>query len=314
MRAAALAVLLACGGARAAWFHGDSPGAEATRQLFENKRYDQLIADLTADGRLERLRGADLRSAYLYLGLAYEKIGRADRAVGVYQLGVSLFPKDVNLLTQLAQTLHDGGLEEQAEPIFQRILKIHPNNAAAHLGLGEIDLKLGFYDRGADHFEKALKQLGDNGEVWREYGELFLASNRPQQAEPALLRSISLKDTVDARADLAAAQRAEGHLDEALKTLTAAVTAHPERLDVLSARSLWLLEAGREDEALADAEKLLAGSEPPPLAYWVRARVRLRRDQYGAAVEDLKALTLQERLAPFAAAAARQLLKQLGAR
>lgn len=313
MRAAALLVLLACG-ARAAWFNADSAGAEATRQLYENKRYDQLIGELTADGRLERLRGADLRAAYLYLGLSYEKIGRSDRAVGVYQLGVSLFPKDVNLLTQLAETLHHGGLEEQAEPVFQRILAIHPNNANAHLGLGEIDLKLGFYDRGADHFEQALKQLGDNGDVWREYGELLLASNHPDKAEPALLRSISLKDDVEARADLASAQRAQGRLDEALKTLSAAVAAHPERLDALSARALWLLEAGRENEALADAEKLLAAAHTPPLAYWVRARVRLRRDQYGAAVDDLKALARQDRLAPFAAAAARQLLKQLGAR
>lgn len=312
MTAPALALVLVSL-SRAAWF-GDAPSVQPAKQLFAKGRYDQVITELGEEGRLERMTSADQREGYLYLGMAYERAGRADRAVGVYQLGVSLFPNDVNLLTQLAQVLHTGGLEEQAAPIFQKILTIHPNNAAAHLGLAEIDQRLGFYDRGAEHFEKALKQMADNPRVWREYGENRLSSNHPERAEALFQRSLVIKDTVESRAALAAAQRAQGRLDQALQTISATVAAHPDRVDAKSARALWLLEAGRFQEALEDSETLLSGSDPPPLAYWVRARVLLRRDQYAAAVADLQRLAGYQREAPFCAKAAAELLKQLGAR
>ena len=49
------------------------------------------------------------------------------------------------------------------------------------------------------------------------------------------------------------------------------------------------------------------------LAYWVRARVRLKQDQYRSAVEDLRRVAAAERKSPFCAEAASELLKQLGA-
>lgn len=311
----ALALLLLCACAARASLFGPSATLDATRKLYDAGRYQDVVSALNGDEKLERLSSKDQRVAYYYLGMSYERTGRSDRAVGVYQLGVSLFPKDVNLLTRLAEVLHQAGLEQQAAPVFRTILEIHPNNAAAHLGLAEIDQALGFYDRSAEHFQKALRdELGGNPEVWREYGELLLKWNRPEPAQAALLKSLALKEGVDARADLAAAQRAQGRLQDALDTLTKAVSAQPDRLDLLSARALWLLEAGRFDLALSDAETLLRADDPPALAYWVRARVYLHEDRYGPAVDDLKELATMDREAPFSAKAARELLDQLGAR
>jgi tetratricopeptide (TPR) repeat protein len=313
MTAALLALWLAWlpgAAAQGAWLQEASAPLDGPVRLFEAGRYDEVIKQL--EDSVQRLRSKDQRQGYYYLGLAYERLGRLDKALGVYQLGVKLFPRDLNLLTQLGQLLHTSGLEEQAEPIFQKVLRIHPNNSAAHLGLAEIDHSLGFFDRSAEHYEKALETRPDNPVLWRDYAEVLISARDYKTGALAAQRSLSLRDDADAAVDLARAQRGADRLPEALDTLTAAASRFPARADVALARALWLLEAGREEDALAGVEPLLAAPTPPPLAYWIRARVRLKSDQYRAAVEDLRLAAAAERASPFVAAAAKELLKQLG--
>lgn len=314
MKAALTALLLLAwlsgAGARAAWLRVTPAPLDGPARLFEAGRYAEVVTQLGES--ITRLPSNDQRQGYYYLGLSYERLGRLDKALGVYQLGVKLFPRDLNLLTQLGQLLHSSGLEEQAEPVFQKVLSIHPNNAAAHLGLAEIDHSLGFFDRGAEHYEKALEVRADSPELWRAYAEILIAARDYKTGALAARRSLSLKDDPDTLVDLARAQRAAGHLPEALDTLAEAITRFPARADVALARSLWLLEAERYDDALAGVAPVLAAPGAPPLAYWIRARVRLKGDQYRAAVEDLKRAAAAERDAPFVAASARELLKQLG--
>jgi len=49
----------------------------------------------------------------------------------------------VPLLAGLADLLHKTGLAEQAEPLYQKVLRLQPDSASAHLGLAEIDHALG---------------------------------------------------------------------------------------------------------------------------------------------------------------------------
>jgi tetratricopeptide (TPR) repeat protein len=141
-------------------------------------------------------------------------VGHLDNALGVYQLGVQLYPKDLNLLTELGLLLHRSKLEEQAEPMFQKVLKIHPNNAAAHIGLGEIDHALGFLERSAEHYEKALETMSDHAGIWADYAEVLISARDYKTGELAARRALLLSENADARVDLARALRGEGRLDE----------------------------------------------------------------------------------------------------
>lgn len=308
---AALAAVAAAAPARAMWLTGNPASLEAPRKLFETGRYDQVVA--TLGDSVSRMRANEQRQGYLLLGVSYERLGRTDKALGVLQLGAKLFPRDINLLTELAVLLNSAGLYEQAEPLFQKVLGIHPNNATAHLGLGQIDHSLGFLDRSAEHYEKALETMADDPRVWREYAEVLISARDNKTAELAARKSLSLRDDADARVDLARAQRAAGRLPDALETMAQAVEHYPQRADVALARALWLLEAGRDDEARAAVEPLLASDAPPALGYWIRARLLLKQDQYRSAVADLRLAATAERNSPFVAAAAKELLKQLGA-
>lgn len=285
---------------------------KAEREAFEAGRHADVVALLTPE-RVQRLKRRDLREAYAYLAGSYERLGELDKALGVYQIAVRLFPRDLPLLTQLGFLLHRTGLEEQARPLFDRVLAIHPNNAAANLGLAEIDAKLGFLARSADHYEKALDEI-ERPDVWRGYAEVLLAARDTKTAELAGERSLKLARDPETLLVLAKTRRADGRLPAAFETLDEALATNgwPRADEAKLQKAVWLLEAARFDEAAALAEAALARDQADPLARWVRARVSLKRDRYNQAVRDLEAAASEKKRAPFVASAAEALLKTLG--
>lgn len=306
----AAALALAAPAAAALRFWSDS--IDAQRSLFEAGKYSEVVAKLSPD-RMQRLRGSTLREAYFLLGASHDRLGRVDEALGVFQLGAKLYPQDINLLSELATLLHRMKLEEQAEPLFQRVLKIHPHNARAHLGLAEIDQALGFYDRSAEHYEKALEKFGNQASLWISYGEVLLSLQDHKTAELAARKALSLAATAEASILLARSKRAAGLLDEALEAMAAASAASPERVEIKLTRALWLLEAARFDEAEAVAVAALDADSRDPLALWIRARARLRAGQRRDALLYLRMAAASGRRAPFVARAAERLADELEA-
>ena len=296
--------------AQAAWFGAGAPTIEEPRRLFEAGQYKEVVGRLSGT-EIGRMRVPDQKQAYLYLGMSHERLGAMGTALGVYQLGAKLFPKDLNILTQLAMVLHHTDLEESARPVFEKVLSIHPNNAVANLGLAEIDYALGFLDRSAEHYDKALETMADNPAVWRDYATVLLGLRDFRTAELAARRSAMLQEKPETLWVQARAQRGDKRLGEALLTLARVVELAPGEDRYALALALWRLEDQDFDGALKLVEKPLKAENPSPLAFWVRARVRLKRGLLAQALEDLRAAASDERAAPFVAAAANDLLRRL---
>lgn len=309
----AAAVLTLNASVRAAfWSHGADPVSEPAR-LYSTGDFAKVVTSLSPDA-LQRLRGDDLRRAYVLLGASLERTGHVDKALGVYQVGVGLYPRDLELLTQLAQALHAAGLEDRAQPLFEKVLSIHPNNAAANLGLAEIDHSLGFLDRSAQHYEKALETADAKPAIWRAYGDVLHELRDDKTSELAYRRSLQLMPDPDATLGLAFALRGEGKLDDGISALRALLESDLdlERRDQgRTLLALWLLEARREGEALAAIEPLLTEQPNDPLARYARARVRLKQDRYRDAVADLTVAAQAGRRAPFVADVAQAMLQRL---
>ncbi len=313
MNAAAglLALLLAAQPAAAAFI--SSLAADPLRkasQSFQGGHYRQVIADLSPE-TMQKLGGEKLAQAYLYLGRSFERVGRLDLALGVYQVSTRMFPKDINLLTQLGLLLHHAGLEEQAQPVFDDVLAIHPNNAVAHQGLAEIDASLGLLDASVGHYQKALQILGGKPGLWRDYGQVLYRKRDFAGAEAAARKSLALAPSASGFITLAMVQRAEGRGGDAVKTLDSAMSLEPGRSDLRLLRAAWQLELGRWPEALAGAQAALAQDPREPLALWIRARVALKRGDEKAARADLALAAQCERRSPFVAHASAALLKEL---
>jgi len=308
-----LAAVLALAAAPArAWrpFGEPSDGKiRPVQQLNDEGKHQEVLAALTPE-YIQTLRGTDLRQAYVLLGDNHLALGRLSEALGDYQIGVSLFPKNVDLLTRLATLLHQNGLDEQAKPLFQTALKYEPRHWGAHLGLAEIDHRFGFLDRAADHYEIALEVdvLSKRADVWRDYAEVLLALHETATAELALRKAVDLDPkNADAHVLLSFSRRATGDLAGAIEQLDEALALGAGD-GVRRAKALDLLEAGRMAEAGAEASALLASSPDDAAALWVRARVLLAKGDAAGARKALAAVRTPEAGDPFAEQAAKALM------
>jgi tetratricopeptide (TPR) repeat protein len=285
--AALLALALAASPARAWRLFGEPSDGKIrpVQRLNDEGKHAAVLAALTPQ-YIQTLRGTDLRQAYVLLGDNHAALGHEADALGDYQLGVSLFPQNVDLLTRLGALLLKNGLDERAKPLFQTALLYEPRHWGAHLGLAEIDKRFGFYDRAADHYEIAIAVLSGRADVWRDYAEVLLALHEPFTAELALRKAMALDPKDPAAHVLLAFVRrdqnppdfagADAELDAAL-ALGADVGAR-------RAKALILLDAGRLEAARAQADEILKISPGDGAALWVRARALLAAgDERGAA-------------------------------
>ena len=303
------ALALAAAPARAWRMFGEPSDGKIrpVQKLNDARKPAEVLARLTPE-YIQTLRGTDLRQAYVLMGDNHAALGRLAEALGDYQLGVSLFPKNVDLLTRLAALLHNNGLDEQAKPLFQTALKYEPRHWGAHLGLAEIDRRLGFLDRSADHYEIALEVLNKRADVWCDYAEVLLALRETSTAELALRKALELEPRSEsARILLALSRRDAGDLSGAIDQLDAAL-ALGAGVGARRAKALFLLEAGRLQEARAVAAAVLAEVPGDGSSLWVKARVLLAAGDEANARLALAGVKTMDGRDAFAEKAARALI------
>ena len=308
-----LVLLLAAVPGRAALslFREPSDGRiRPVQALADAGKPEDVLRTLTPEF-MQTLRGTDLRQAYVLWGDALVVKRRLDEALGVYQLGVKLFPRNVDLLTRQAGILHQLGLDDQARPHFERALKYEPKHYGAHLGLAEIDRRNGALAGSAEHYEAALETLDSRAFVWRDYAEVLLAQRDWKTARLALAKARTLepKDP-DGWTLEGFARRAEGDLPGALEAIEEARKLGAG-IGALRALALWRLEAGKHQEALAAAAEVLREAPADAAALWTRARVELALGRPSRALEELGPLAAPARqdLAGRAARALREAVR-----
>lgn len=315
MKPLALAVLLAAP-ASAAWtwrlpWREPSEGKiRPVQALHDANKPHEVVASLTPEF-MAKLRGTDLRQAYVLRGENLDKLGRIDEAIGVYQLGVRLFPQNVDLLSRQAGLLHRSGLDNQAKPLFLAALEREPKHAGAHLGLAEIYRSQSFFAQAATHYEAVLEERPQEASIWADYAEVLLAQQEHKTADLALRQAVRLAaaDPLP-RVMLGFARRAQGDLSGAVTRLEEALDLGAG-VEVRRAKALWLLEAGRRAEALKETELVLKASPGDAAALWVRARARLAEGRKVDALRDLSSLEAAAPKDSFPARAAAALAKTI---
>ncbi|MEK7383839.1 MAG: tetratricopeptide repeat protein [Elusimicrobiota bacterium] len=314
--AAALLILALTSGPARAWRLWGEPSDKKIRPVQEfsdSVKPAEVVAALTPQF-MQTLRGTDLRQSYILMGDNLDRLGRPDEALAYYQLGAGLFPKNVDLLTRLGSILHRSGLDERAKISFTEALRYEPRHWNAHLGLAEIDAALGFPDRAAEHYEIALETIHDRADVWRDYAAALLAHSETKTAELALDRALALKPGDPSSTILLAfVLRAKGDHAGAVLRLDEAL-ARGADAGARRAKALWLLEAGRDAEAAAEAAQILAAFPDDAAALWVRARTRLAAGDAVKASADLTRAAGEAgntRFSSFAARALRSQIKEL---
>lgn len=294
--------------ARARFFGGDPLRAE--RMLFEDGRCEKVVLHLK-EARIAELPRRRRSDAYELLGACHQRLGNLPAALQTYQIGAALHPRDVSLLTHLADLLYRSDMHDRARPHYEKILSLRPHDAQAHLGLAEILRLQGNLAGSQRHYEKALEEWDRNPGVWRDYAHVLADRGDYKAAAAALDKALELSPTAETLLSSARFHRRHGAAGLAYTRLEEARMDDPARLDLALQKSLWLLEDGRPEEALAQAQTALAADPDHPLGRWIRASVALRRGDLARAREDFTAAAQVEASHPFIAKTARAALNQL---
>lgn len=220
---------------------------------------------------------------------------------------------DADLLR--AEDLKLNGKYADAELIYRALLPKIPFEA--QIGLGDICADTGRLDEGIEHFQAAATISPNSAEPYNGLGKVYFAKQAWDTAREYFNRALQAdgKNTV-ALSNLGWSSIASQDMKAALGYFKQAVQLGPEPgavVGVYSGLGAIALASGQPDDALAYADVILKQLPDNPIAYSMRARAFLDKND---PVSALEAATRAVELAPaqhqfhaFAAMAAFKLKK-----
>ena len=201
---------------------------------------------------------------------------RLDYDIGILEGEMQLYPEAEKSLAAAEQLhLDDPGLlyaearvlldEQQLEPAKQKMtayLKLRPDDASAHFGLGRIDqIGLDFDDARAE-FQESIRLQPQQTEAWFQLGQIAMQQNHFDEALVDFTRTLARNPKHGGA--LAGSGQACYRLKryaEALTWLDEAVAAAPDYQPAHYYRGLALARLGRKDESEKELEAAAKLSE-----------------------------------------------------
>jgi len=168
---------------------------------------------------------------YFNLGLAAQKRGNIDQALGYYRKVLNLNPDHSKALLNLSAIHIKTGNSARAMSILEKLHIQEPDNADAMVNLGILYLKENEYARAETLFEKALYLQGHNTTVLFNLAYLNQLQNNLERAG-AFYARISRIDRDNTKALLAA-----GSIQEKQKKLPLALESYVQALNTTEVKN-----------------------------------------------------------------------------
>jgi superkiller protein 3 len=213
-----------------------------------------------------------------------------------YEKAIALDPKMAAAYQNLGVTLIPADPAAAIEPL-QRAAELVPEDARTKWLLG-IALEATKKDALAiEQYQAAEKLDAKNVEIRNSLGFALLRTGRARDAETAFREALALQPT-GAAADqahqgLLQALLAEKKNEEAATELGVYLAAHPNDAAMQLEHASLLVDAGKDDDALAELDKAASAGPESLRALKLRALIYFRKKQYDNAVPVLvKAIAL----------------------
>ncbi len=163
------------------------------------------------------------------------------------------------------------GLSEldEAERIFNQVLKIEPNNMDASYGLAEIAVFRGNYKEGSDLFEKSLAINPDSRRALLSLSVLYLQMDQPERAESYLASALKLfpQDRVVLREAMSYYVDAEDW-EKAENLALQFLSLEPENKDIALVLGMIYKNTGIYDKAVEFFQESIRHQQENPLTWY----------------------------------------------
>ena len=194
------------------------------------------------------------------LGMLHQLKGDTRAAMDALRRLVALNPDDIAAQEQLAQCLSELGEHEDAQTVWQSLLKQEPDNLTGLCGLGSTLNMLGLYHKAADQLERALALDPNNQQIAEVLANTYLESRQHDRAV-AHYQALLPKRPEDMvmTLNLADALSRIDRIEEALALCAEVISAAPElvRAHVLKGNIHGMAGDGKKAQAsLTKALKL----------------------------------------------------------
>ncbi|MEM6992472.1 MAG: tetratricopeptide repeat protein [Myxococcota bacterium] len=176
-----------------------SEGLDDVRKLLAEEKIEEARATLAALAAA----GSSESDVYLYLGGLERSAGRLVRAVAVFEAGLSIAPRGVELLSELAMTYAWSGRLDDAVTTYERALSVAPDDVNVRMGYARVLAWSGRHEESLALYREALEADPRSLEALRGAAFVHRSRMRHRLARTYYLRALSLDaDDEEARAGL----------------------------------------------------------------------------------------------------------------
>lgn len=198
---------------------------------------------------------ADLLSG---LGRSLSALGRAYEAVPYLVKAAELKPEGRELRRTLARAFIDAGRIQDADALLQALCNSDPKDSDALYLEGMLMYRNGYYQHSLEFLEKSLALRGDNAPAQQMLAVALLKVGRTAEGQAACKRLLdppSAGQDLDVMITYAESLYEDGHTREALLYADRAVQQWPTNSIAWFWRARLLLDLGRKEDALKDAQE-----------------------------------------------------------
>jgi tetratricopeptide (TPR) repeat protein len=175
--------------------------------------------------------------------------------------------------------------DDEATRCYQQAIEMEPNNAVAHLNLGNIFFRAGRLDDATREEEEAVRINPELDGAYGNLGDIELKRRRYARAAEYFRQQLGLRDSAEARCNLGAALNYQGKLSDAEQEFKEAIHLDPALTSAHANFGGLLHRQGRLDEAALEEQKAIELAPRLYEAHYQLAMIETDRANYARAVE-----------------------------
>lgn len=194
-------------------------------------------------------------AGHICLGLVNDGTGQYRAAADEYQRAAELEPTNQSAALGLALALEHQGAIDEAQKAYERAVEVHPQSYFTYNALGGFYYRRAELDKAVAMFQK-VTQLAPEGYVgYLNLGGVYNETGRYTEAIVALTKSISLRPTYGAFANLGNSYFASSKFAEAATAYREAAKLDPQQYVTWGNLGAALFYGGKKEEAVREYRK-----------------------------------------------------------
>jgi protein O-mannosyl-transferase len=180
-----------------------------------------------------------------------------ERAIDLYRKGLKYHPERGDLHGQLGSLFYQMGQVDQAIPELETAVKLK-EDSKLYGNLGVAVSSKGQVQRAIECYEKAIQLDSFNAEAHYNFGNLYLAQDKPTQAADEYIKAIKIRPNYSkAYGNLGLALSFMGKYEDAVEKFHNAINLDPNNVEARFNLAASLADKGLIDEPVEQLRKIL---------------------------------------------------------